>query len=553
MSMKLIVLVSLLSVITLSMVSLPDHTYAQSADTAWVRRYSGPGDTTDRANAIAFDKAGNVYVTGGGSSISAFADYVTIKYYPDGDTAWLRRYNGPRDSLDEATALAVDDSGNVYVTGGSGAGTIADYATIRYYSNGDTAWLRRYNGPGDFRDVASAVALDTFGNVCVTGYGFGPGSADDYASIKYYPNGDTAWLRRYDGPGNFWDMAAALIVDDAGNLYVTGYSGGTESDEDYATIKYEPDGDTAWVRRYNGPGDSTDHANAVAVDESGNVYVTGGSNNALQSTDYATIKYDADGDTVWVRRYDRSENSYDEASAMALDGFGNVYVTGVSDGDYATLRYRANGDTAWIRRYNGPGSGDDKALAIGVDNCGNAYVTGYCWNGTDYDYATVKYDSSGNELWVERYDGPGHGDDKARDIAIWNCDTIYVTGESDGGATGLDYATIKYVQKGSDVKEETGSKERPSGFVLSQNYPNPFNPTTKIEFTLARSGIVSLDIYDLLGRKVRALVSERLSSGYKSVLWDGRNDSGKDVASGIYFYRLRTEAFDKSMKMVMMK
>jgi hypothetical protein len=110
-----------------------------------------------------------------------------------------------------------------------------------------------------------------------------------------------------------------------------------------------------------------------------------------------------------------------------------------------------------------------------------------------------------------------------------------------GGAYMGDGTTCSGVECDNDVKDETGGREKPSGFTLFQNHPNPFNQTTKIEFTLAKSGFVSLSIYDLLGRKVRTLASEHLPSGYKSVLWDGENDSGKDVASGVYFYRIEVE------------
>jgi len=150
------------------------------------------------------------------------------------------------------------------------------------------------------------------------------------------------------------------------------------------------------------------------------------------------------------------------------------------------------------------------------------------------------YDSSGREVWVAIYNGPGDLDDGANAIAVDGSGNVYVTGES-GTVYDCDYATIKYVQNGSDVKEETGDREKPSEFALSQNYPNPFNQSTKIEFTLAKSGFINLNIYDILGRKIRSLISEKVSSGYKSVLWDGKNDSGKDVASGIYFYQLKVE------------
>ncbi len=113
----------------------------------------------------------------------------------------------------------------------------------------------------------------------------------------------------------------------------------------------------------------------------------------------------------------------------------------------------------------------------------------------------------------------------------------------------------------SDVKDQTGNREAPSEFTLSQNYPNPFNLSTKINFTLAHSGLTSLNIYDLLGRKVRTLVSENLSSGYKTVTWDGRSDSGENTSSGVYFYRLKVTSplsngigdFSETKKLLLLK
>src|SRR3990172_2375144 len=292
-------------------------------DTAWVRRYNGPGNAGDNASALAVDGSGNVYVTGRSVGSGTGYDYATIKYSPSGDTVWVRRYNGPGNVSDEATALAVDGSGNLYVTGGSQSNTGVDYTTIKYSPAGDTLWVRRYSGPGIGYDVALALAVDDSGNLYVTGRSVGSGTFEDYATIKYSPAGDTLWVRRYNGPGNNTDLARALAVDGSGNLYVTGWSVGSGTGDDYATIKYSPAGDTVWVRRYNGPGNSGDLASALAVDGSGNLYVTGES-----GFDYATIKYSPAGDTLWVRRYNGPENFGDEARALAVDGSGNVYVTG---------------------------------------------------------------------------------------------------------------------------------------------------------------------------------------------------------------------------------
>src|SRR3972149_184729 len=150
--------------------------FAQGVYEAWVATYNGPGNSYDQANALTVDNSGNVYVTGGSYVSGGFEDYATIKYAPNGDTLWVRRYNGPGNSSDAAYALALDGSGNVYVTGCSpGSGTIEDYATIKYAPNGDTLWVRRYNGPDSSYDYASALALDGSGNVYVTGVSWSNG------------------------------------------------------------------------------------------------------------------------------------------------------------------------------------------------------------------------------------------------------------------------------------------------------------------------------------------------------------------------------------------
>jgi uncharacterized delta-60 repeat protein len=424
--------------------------FAQSVDTAWVARYNGTGNASDNARAIATDDSGYIYVTGESWDGTTALDYVTVKYKPNGDTVWVRRYNGPTNGDDYATAIAVDNSFYIYVSGRSPSSvTNSDYATIKYNSNGDTAWVKRYNGPGNSTDGALDLAVDGLGNVCVTGYSLGSGTSIDYATIKYLPNGDTTWVRRYNGPGNSGDVAVAIGVDDSGNVYVTGYSySGTSND--YATIKYLPNGDTAWVRRYNGLGNSEDYASALVVDGSGNVYVTGYSYSGT-SDDYATIKYLPNGDTAWVRRYNGPENGPDYATAIAVDDSGNIYVTGSSNlgedlGDCVTIKYYPTGDTAWVRRYDGPGNSSDYARAMAVDGSGNVYVTGYSYDdSTNEDYVTVKYDAHGNEFWVKRYNGPGNNVDEANAIAL-DGEVVYVTGESDGSGTDIDYATIKYIQ-----------------------------------------------------------------------------------------------------------
>jgi len=93
----------------------------------------------------------------------------------------------------------------------------------------------------------------------------------------------------------------------------------------------------------------------------------------------------------------------------------------------------------------------------------------------------------------------------------------------------------------------------PNEYALSQNYPNPFNPETNIEFQIPHSSYVSIEIFNLLGQNVRTLISEQKQAGFYTARWNGRNDGGQIVPSGIYFYRIAADGFSKTKKMIMLK
>jgi len=175
--------------------------------------------------------------------------------------AWIASYDGPGSYIDQANALTLDASGNVYVTGQSfGPGVDFDYATIKYNADGQQQWVARYNGPANGSDYAYAIAVDLSGNVYVTGQSRGAGSAFNYATVKYDSAGQQQWATRYVGPGNDFDLAYAIAVDESGNVYVTGQSVGAGTADDYATIKYDSSGQEQWVARYNGPANDNDQA-----------------------------------------------------------------------------------------------------------------------------------------------------------------------------------------------------------------------------------------------------------------------------------------------------
>jgi uncharacterized delta-60 repeat protein len=432
---------------------LISYTVAQ-VDTAWVRRFNGLGNGADTAWAIAVDDSGNVLVTGSTVGSGTGNDWTTIKYNPNGDTVWVRQYASPGIYNERPSSIAIGNSGDIYITGFTMSSNFGDYLTIKYSPAGETLWTKRLDGPENGFDFATAITIDGAENIYVAGYTEGQAVLDyDYLTVKYDPSGNQQWARVYNSALNRRDEAKAIGVDWLGNVYVTGSSNTLGSaNYDYTTIKYSPPGDFRWAMNYNGPADSTDMVNALVLDDSGNIFVTGSSIGTGTSTDFATIKYTPLAETVWIRRYNSPANDSDEGSAIAVDNWGNVYVTGSSKGsvtgyDYTTIKYSPLGETLWTRTYNGPANNNDIANGIKVDAQGNVYATGYSEStGTGYDYATVKYNSSGSQQWVARYNGPVNSTDQTEAIAVDGYGNVYVTGYSEG--INPDWATIKYVQPG---------------------------------------------------------------------------------------------------------
>jgi hypothetical protein len=527
--------------LVLLLLSLAISTAHAQVSVEWVARYASPTPWNDIPYAMALDAAGHVYVTGTAATAGA-NDWATIKYSSAGGEEWLRTTDGGGN--DAAAAITTDDAGNVYVTGSSAGGLYS--LTAKLSAAGAQLWVQSFTTIGE-GDAGTDIAVDHEGNVYVTGYNVETSTGFDIVTIKYSPSGAELWVRRYDS-GSGEDVPAAIALDGSG-IYVTG-----RSNADYTTIKYDFDGVQQWVRSYNGTGNSWDSPAALVVDAAGNIYVTGQSTGSGTNYDYATIKYDAAGTQLWARRYDGPStivaSDYDNAVALAVDLNGNVFVTGNSSDDFATVKYDAAGNEIWVRRYNGPGAGADWATSIAVDASGNSYVTGSSYGNatTQYDFATLSYDPSGAVRWTERYNGPASGYDTAYSIAVHSSGDVYVSGSSGGAGTSQDYTTIKYAQAvTTDVALEP--EEPRSAFALRSD-PNPFIPTTRVRFTIPGTNRkhIRLAVYDVHGREVAMLVNEVLTPGaHERIL------NGSKLASGVYWSQIQAGGLSETRKIIRMK
>jgi uncharacterized delta-60 repeat protein len=506
----------------------------------WVERYASATPHNDVPYAMTVDAAGNVYVTGTAATATGGNDWATIKYNASGVQEWLRMLDGG--GSDAAVAIKTDETGNVYVTGWSAGGLYS--MTAKYSAAGEQLWVQSFTTIGE-GDAGVDIAVDHEGNVYVTGYNVETITGLDIVTIKYSPGGTELWVRRYDS-ANGEDVPAAIACDES-DIYVTGRSGGS-----FTTIKYDFNGVQQWVRNYNG-GHGSDSPADLIVDPAGSIYVTGQSTGDGTNDDYATIKYDAAGTEQWVRRYDGPTtvfaNDYDRAAALAVDADGNVFITGNSSGDFATVKYDAAGTEIWVRRYDGPAAGADWATSIAVDASGNSYVSGSSYGSptTQYDFATLSYDPSGTVRWTERYNGPGNFYDTPRAIAVLSFGNVYVSGSSSGSGTGLDYATIKYAPAATSVAP---FPQEPRSALALESDPNPFTPATKIRFTIPGTNRehVRLAVYDVLGREVALLVNEVLAPGAYE-----RELNGRTLAAGVYWSRLQAGGLSETRKMIHMR
>lgn len=391
---------------------------------------------------IISDASGNYYVAGAGSIV--FNALLTVqKISSSGVVQWT--YRDLHDiglSVDIATRIMRDASGNIYITGYWRDGFNADVITIKLNSNGVEQWRQQFDLSGK-DDFGNAISVDGSGNVYVTGSGLSSatGFHKVMLTLKYNSTGALQWSKTYAGVVPGYDQQGNdLVTDASGNSFVTGYSRESDTLQNIVTIKYSTAGNLVWKKKYAGGG--LGQGKRIFMDAGGNLYVAG-ENLELShadSLDLTTIKYSGGGSQLYINHYDHGKNYNDHCVSAWLDASSNLYIAGYSNdttaGNYnhhveIAAKYNSVGSKVWSAVFSATTGHDDYNYSITADAAGNAFT-----GGTDFNASTgltnlyvTKRTTGGGLSWSQQYNGPLANLDSHNDLVVDNAGNSYALGQ----------------------------------------------------------------------------------------------------------------------------
>ncbi len=527
----------------------------------WQWAKQAGGTDYDFGQDIAIDSSGNSYITGyfpGNASFgtteltsSGGIDIFVAKLDSDGNWLWAQKAGGTSD--DGGYSIAIDSSGNSYVTGyfhsTASFGNITltssgsyDIFVAKLDSNGNWLWAKKAGGTSD--DYGYSITIDFSGNSYVTGYFY---STASFGTTTLTSSGDCdIFVAKLDSSGNWLganqaggtgeDYGFSIAIDSSGNSYVTGYFQGiayfgtttltSSGGDDIFVATLNNGGNWQWAQKAGGT--SPDYGYGIAIDSSGNSYVTGyfystasfGTTTLTSSGNYDIFvaKLDSDGNWLWANQ--AGGTSWDYGLGIAIDSSGNSYVTGyfqgtasfgtttiTSSGNYDIFVAKLDSDGSWLGANQAGGTGRDDARSIATDSSGNCYVTGLFEETASF--GNIIFESSGN------YD-------------------IFVA-----------KAYIPYDSNDIVVVEETTG--------LGAIYPNPFNPVANIPYNLSEISNADFYIYNVKGQLVRHINVGPQHPGYYQISWNGKDANDKSCSSGIYYFIMKAGKQTFQRKAVLMK
>ncbi|MBU1708284.1 T9SS type A sorting domain-containing protein [bacterium] len=461
---------------------------------------------------------------------------------PSPDTLWTRWFGG---EYGDAAYDVLQTSDGGYVVAGHtysfGRGTYL----IKLNTDGDTLWTRVHEEYPDIQFTQTKALKQTSdGGFIITGEGR-VNNTNYPCLIRTDESGNLLWAKAYEHQES-WIGKDVCETSDGGYAILTNVTMGYHSN--IGLIKTNSSGDTSWTRLV-GSANTLETCGVFQTDDGG--YVVGASVHPEgEVVRFYLVKTDASGYSEWEQSYGPVKGVIAYDIAQASDG-GYAMAGMINHGDDTSgmyvVRVNAVGDTLWTRvitlRHMDCAHGIEKTDDGGFIVCGTTTLL----SPDATDIALMKFNNSGDTLWTRTYGLESRENYSTAAAVRPTLDGGYII----VGSALNDVTTsndIYIVKTGPEISAASELHSLPDVIALHQNYPNPFNPSTRIAFTLSKTGPVSLKVYDLLGREIVTLMDGVQTAGNHSVFFDG-----SDLPSGIYFTRLESSELHQVKKMVLLK
>jgi len=336
-------------------------------------------------------------------------------------------------------------------------------------------WLSTFNGFANGQDVGEGVAVDSAGDVYLTGQYFN-GSNMDALVRKYAPDGTVLWTETYNGAANGNDAGHDIAVDSLGNVYVIGEEAVTSQFSKIWVRKYNTNGIVQWTATYDG-GSGKSIGHGVAIDSGGSPYVIGQLYVSGQSSNIWIRKLTSSGSTLWTQMFNSPIcDRVGQPTCSTLDDIGfsiavapdsSVRATGYEnywpDGTWEEVwvaKLTAAGEVSWIQRYNSPDNDHDHGFGIAVDALSYAYVVGRTVriepDGLIHGNALLqRYDPNGTLLWTQVFDLSSNKEENAQGVMVDQAGMIHAIGSRWRDGEGMNVWIRQYDPNGLLVKERT--------------------------------------------------------------------------------------------------
>lgn len=570
---------------------------------------SGNVYVTGRTESEDFPTTAGAFDTSYNGSGTDWGDAFVTKLNQTGDSLVYATLLGGGDG-DCGTGITLDNSGNAYVAGWTDSydfptttgvfdttyGGIGDAFVAVLSPMGSTLNYATFlGGSGEDGSYKHGIAVDDAGNVYVTGatqssnFPVSSGAFDttfngglwDSFVAKLVAGGVALEYSTYLG-GALIDVVASSAVDELGNVYLTGW---TESSDFPVTggafdVTHNG-GEDAFIAKLNATGNALDYTTylgesgddrglSIALDSYANAYVTG----LTESSDFPTTpeafdttfnavrdafvaKLNATGNTLYYSTF--MGGSYDDWGAgISLGSFNYVYITGytvspdfpITPGAFDTVPHPL--EDVFVAKLDLSGYPVPVVLASFEAAAGEGFIALNWVTASEINCHRweIYRDRGEDGRYAKVGELPGHGSTETPHAYRW-VDRQVVAGTT--YFYKLRQVDFDGNMSWSSVVSATAGAAVPKTYALYQNYPNPFNTSTQIRYQVPKDTHVFLKIFNLLGQEVRNLVDAHRKAREYVVIWDGLDVDGREVASGLYFCRLKAGDFEKTIKMVLVK